>query len=85
MAQIKNGINNILTDLSPVVELLQQIFVEVRGANGSDPLAPDQSLQLLPRWLKVRQTLAVTLRRPGWCYDDRVKLGHGERLAGYGM
>lgn len=45
--------SNIPPHLSPVVELFQQIFVQVRGANGSDPLALDQSLQLLPGWLKV--------------------------------
>lgn len=67
--------------LRPVVQLFQQIFVQVRGADGGNPLAPDQSLQLLPGWLKVSQTLAVALQRPGWRYDDRVELGNCQRLA----
>lgn len=64
--------SNIPTHLSPIVELFQQIFVQVWGANGSDLLALDQSLQLLPGWLKVSQSLAITLLGPRWRYDNRV-------------
>lgn len=84
MTQIRVHIQKIPTHLSPVVELFQQIFVQVRGANGGNLLASDQSLQLLPGGLKVSQSLAVTLQGPRWRYDNRVKLGHCQRLAGWG-
>lgn len=80
--QMNVHIHNIPTDLSPVVELFQQILVQVRSANGSNSLAPNQGFQLLPGWLKVSQSLAVTLQWPRWRYDYRVNLGHGQRLAG---
>lgn len=68
------------SNLSPVVELLQQIFVQIRRTDGHNLLAPDQSLQLLPRWLQMRQSLAVALQRPRWSYDNRVELGNSQRL-----
>ena len=83
MTQMNAHIHKIPTHLCPVVELFQQVFVQVRGTNSSNPLAPDQSFQLLPGWLKVSQSLAVALHGPRGRYDDRVKLGHCQRLAGY--
>lgn len=59
--RLKLACTKLPTDLSPLIELFQQIFVQVRGANSSDLLASNQSLQLLPGWLKVGQTLAVAV------------------------
>lgn len=68
--------HEISTNLSPVVELLQQIFVQIRRADGCYLLTPYQSLQLLPRRLQMSQSLTVSLQRPGGRYDNRVQLRH---------
>lgn len=68
--------------LGPVVQLLQQVFVQVGRPDGCYLLAPDQSLQLLPRRLQVSQTL-VSLQRRRRRDDDRVQLGHCQSLTSW--
>lgn len=73
---------SVVTHISPVVELLQQVFVQVRGADSSDLLVSDQCLQLLPGRLKIGQTLAVPLPAARRRDDNRVELRYAQRLAG---
>lgn len=74
---------SVVTHISPVVELLQQVFVQVRGADRSDLLVSDQCLQLLPGGLKIGQTLAVPLPAARGRDDNRVELRYAQRLAGF--
>lgn len=71
------------THISPVVELFQQLFVQVGGADSSDLLLSDQFLQLLPGRLQISQTLAVPLQGPRGRDDNWVELRDAQRLAGF--
>lgn len=51
------------THLGPVVELLQELLVQVGGADGSDLVALHQTLQFPPGRLQVGQGLALFLRQ----------------------
>lgn len=69
------------THVSPVVELFQQVFVQVRGADSSNLLVSDQGRQLLPGRLKISQGLAVPFHGSRGSNNNRVELRHTQCLA----
>lgn len=69
------------THVSPVVELFQQVFVQVGGADSSNLLVSDQARQLLPGRLKISQGLAVPFHGSRGRNNNRVELRHTQCLA----